>query len=217
MKYEIVYRPLSYNNPGTPMESIVGGVAHDTECPGDTDTSEYNYFNETKRGASAHAFVDWDSITQCIPWTNVAWHAGPSANKNRIGVEMCYTNDLGKFAEIWKRTTWLWAYLFVNVIKKPLNSETLMSHAEVSERWKETDHTDPIAYFAKFGKTMGDFRHDIQVQIDLMKEASKVDINEAVKILQENKIINTPEYWLSATNIVKNLDQLLINMATKLK
>ncbi|HEX9063212.1 MAG TPA: peptidoglycan recognition family protein [Clostridia bacterium] len=167
MPYEIIYKPLAYNNPVT-IISPVGGVAHDTESPGDSDESEYAFFNGGNRSASAHAFVDADSITQCIPWNHKAWHAGPTANSNRIGIEMCYTTDPAKFQEIWKRTTWLWAWLFVNVIKQPLNSDTLMSHNDVSNKWHETDHTDPVGYFARFGKTMAEFRHDIQVQIDMM-------------------------------------------------
>ncbi len=167
MSYEIIYKPLAYNNPGTVIVPI-GGVVHDTENPGDSDESEYNYFNEENRQASAHAFIDADSITQCIPWNHKAWHAGPTANSNRIGIEMCYTTDSGKFQEIWKRATWLWAWLFINVIKQPVNADTLMSHNDVSNKWHETDHTDPIAYFAKFGKTMDDFRYAVQEQIAAM-------------------------------------------------
>lgn len=167
MPYEIIYKPLSYNNPGTIITPI-GGVVHDTDEPGDTAQSEWEYFNSANRSASAHAFVDWDQIIQAIPWTHKAWHAGATANNNRIGIEMCYTTDYRKFQEIWNRSIWLWAWLFVNVIKQPVNSETLMSHAEVSAKYKETDHTDPVSYFAKFGKTMADFRYAVQVQVSAM-------------------------------------------------
>ncbi len=167
MPYEIIYKPLSYNNPGTIITPI-GGVIHDTDEPGDTAQSEWEYFNSGNRSASAHAFVDWYQIIQGIPWNHRAWHAGATANSNRIGIEMCYTTDLDKFQEIWKRTAWLWAWLFVNIIKQPVNNDTLMSHAEVSAKWKETDHTDPIAYFARFGKTVDDFRHDVQLQVSAM-------------------------------------------------
>jgi peptidoglycan hydrolase-like protein with peptidoglycan-binding domain len=43
-----------------------------------------------------------------------------------------------------------------------------MSHAEVSQKWGETNHSDPIAYFAKFGKTVDMFREEVQSEINSM-------------------------------------------------
>jgi peptidoglycan hydrolase-like protein with peptidoglycan-binding domain len=41
----------------------------------------------------------------------------------------------------------------------------LMSHAEVSNKWHETDHQDPISYFKEYGETVDDFRAAVQQKI----------------------------------------------------
>jgi hypothetical protein len=47
-----------------------------------------------------------------------------------------------------------------------------------------------------------------------MKEMT---VDEAIQILVDNGVINSPEQWQKAVEVVKYLDQLFINMAKKLK
>jgi peptidoglycan hydrolase-like protein with peptidoglycan-binding domain len=170
MTYTIKQRYISKNRSYKTLNSI-GTVLHETATPGASDEDEFRYFDSGAggRSVSVHAFVDFDSITQTVPWNEQAWHAGGTANKNYIGIELCNYNDRDKFEEIWKRGIWLFAWLHVNVINKTIITEdTLMSHAEVSEKWGETNHTDPVAYFAKYGKTVGMFRAEVQNEINSM-------------------------------------------------
>lgn len=52
----------------------------------------------------------------------------------------------------------------------------------------------------------------------LIKEGNSVmDFNEAIKILQEKGVINSPDYWVNACSVVKYLPNLLINMANHIK
>lgn len=71
-------------------------VVHYTGNDGDTDEANANYFKGSNRKASAHYFVDDDSVTQSVPDDYIAWHCGTSGtyynscrNSNSIGVEMC--------------------------------------------------------------------------------------------------------------------------------
>lgn len=167
MAYTIKQRFISKNRPGTRINPI-GTVVHETATPGASDEDEFRYFDNGAGGrkASVHAFVDYDSITQIIPWNEKAWHAGHTANNNYIGIELCNYNDAEKFQEIWKRAVWLFAWLHINVIKQTtINKTTLMSHSEVSKKWGETNHSDPDGYFAKFGKTVDMFRQEVQEEI----------------------------------------------------
>lgn len=83
-------------------------VLHFTANDGDTDTSNAKYFQSANRGASAHFFVDDDSITQSVEVKDIAWHCGGKlyndikvtgggkfyslcTNSNSIGIEMCDT------------------------------------------------------------------------------------------------------------------------------
>lgn len=80
-------RPLSY---------IKYIVIHYTGNDGDMDESNGNYFKNNQVGASAHYFVDDDSVTQSVPDDYIAWHCGASKykhakcrNTNSIGIEIC--------------------------------------------------------------------------------------------------------------------------------
>lgn len=71
-------------------------VVHYTGNSGDTAYNNTKYFKSQNRGASAHYFVDKDSIWQCVEDKDVAWHCGAKKyyhsecrNSNSIGVEMC--------------------------------------------------------------------------------------------------------------------------------
>jgi N-acetylmuramoyl-L-alanine amidase len=50
--------------------------------------------------ASAHFIVKDNRIMQCIPLSEVAWHAGPKANYTSIGIEVIPANKLGKFSTL---------------------------------------------------------------------------------------------------------------------
>lgn len=71
-------------------------VVHYTGNDGDTDENNAKYFQNNIVQASAHYFVDDDSITQTVPDDYVAWHCGAKTykhatcrNANSIGVEIC--------------------------------------------------------------------------------------------------------------------------------
>ncbi|MFL0245917.1 peptidoglycan recognition protein family protein [Candidatus Clostridium stratigraminis] len=204
MDYTINQRFISKNRSNKQLKAI-GTVVHETSDPGATDENEYNYFNTGYRGASAHAFVDKNSITQTIPWDEQSWHAGPSANTSFIGIELCHYDDAEGFKEVWTRAVWLFAYIHVYIIKRfPITKFNLMSHAEVSEKWHETNHTDPVSYFGKFGKTVEDFRNEVQNEIDKMlgQQLSAAPIENKVNndILQLQKSLNRLKVTDSSSN-----------------
>jgi peptidoglycan hydrolase-like protein with peptidoglycan-binding domain len=145
-----------------------GMVVHCTDTPGDSDELERTAFNNHPEfRASAHAFIDSDSKTQCVPTNEKAWHGGPTANSLYLGVELCMANNAVEFQEIWNRAVWLFANWMKNVVHiNTITTDNLLSHAEVSERWGETDHMDPVSYFAKYGKTVDMFRAEVQAAMN---------------------------------------------------
>ena len=87
-------------------------VYHYTANDGDTDENNALYFKAVHRGASAHYFVDEDSVTQVVRDEDTAWHCGDKQkytnggatmkgkvrNVNSIGIELCSDKDSqGKF------------------------------------------------------------------------------------------------------------------------
>lgn len=88
-------------------------VLHYTANDGDTDEANGSYFQGANRQASAHYFVDDDSITRSVPDNYVAWAVGGAkwgdcaktgggklygiaTNANSISIEMCDTVRDGK-------------------------------------------------------------------------------------------------------------------------
>lgn len=87
-------------------EKIKYIVIHYTGNDGDTDENNGNYFANNVVKASAHYFVDDDSVTQSVPDNYVAWSVGGSkyancgktgggklhgkcSNTNSISIELC--------------------------------------------------------------------------------------------------------------------------------
>ena len=190
--YEIIQKYISNNRSGETLSSI-GSVVHETSDPGATVQNEWEYFNSANRDASAHAFIDWNSIMQTIPWDEVAWGSGPTSNHRFWQIELCRptVNDPSKFKEVWERGAWLFAYLFTQVANPRITTVingNLMSHAEVSQKWNETTHTDPVQYFAEYGRTVDDFRNDVQAQINQMLGGNKL---KAVVVIKGNEDIGS--------------------------
>ncbi len=67
-------------------------VIHYTANDGDTDENNGKYFANNVVKASAHYFVDDDSITQSVPDNYVAWSVGGSrySNYKQTGGAKCY-------------------------------------------------------------------------------------------------------------------------------
>ena len=84
-------------------------VMHYTANDGDTDEGNAHYFQGAGRRASAHYFVDEDSVTQSVRDNDAAWHCGGAIesshhplrgicmNRNSLGVEMCSDIVGGKY------------------------------------------------------------------------------------------------------------------------
>lgn len=90
-------------------------VIHYTANDGDSDEGNANYFKNNVVGASAHYFVDGDSVTLSVPEYHIAWSVGGKkyanteggtffakcTNKNSISVELCdeVKNGVSDFTE----------------------------------------------------------------------------------------------------------------------
>ena len=85
-------------------------VVHFTANDGDSDESNARYFKEHIVKASAHYFVDDDSVTQSVPDNYVAYSVGGAKynntkgakyfnivnNTNSLNIELCDTVKNGK-------------------------------------------------------------------------------------------------------------------------
>lgn len=101
-----------------------------------TAKNNVDYFFGGDRQASAHYFVDDNSIWQSVEDFNGAWHIGNSVtepnNKNSIGIEMCLVNGVVT-AKTEANTLDLVTYL-MKKYNVPL--QNIRTHAEVTKYMK---------------------------------------------------------------------------------
>ncbi len=103
------------NRPGEPLQPQ-GVTVHRTGDPGATARNVRDFFDTPRPGAesSAHYIVDPSGeVIRCIPESEVAWHAGPTANHRDIGIETCepltdaaYRATVALVADIHQRYGW---------------------------------------------------------------------------------------------------------------
>ena len=109
MEIKFVLADPSNYYAGRGGNSIKYIVVHYTANDGDTSMNNARYFQGAGRRASAHYFVDEDSVTQSVRDTDGAWHCGGALesahhplhgicmNRNSLGVEMCSDKVGGKY------------------------------------------------------------------------------------------------------------------------
>ncbi|MCC2327361.1 MULTISPECIES: peptidoglycan recognition protein family protein [Bacillus cereus group] len=154
--------PVGTNRPGTPLQAE-GLIIHSTATPGASAEDEAQYFSTGNRRASAHYFVDWDSIVRTIPESEVAWHAGPQANGRFLSIEMCEpkrnTPEADEeFAHVWGATVDLAADI---CRRYGWSTDVIHSHKWVTETLGGTDHKDPDSYLAEYNRTWDELVADI--------------------------------------------------------
>lgn len=169
------------------------------------------YFKNTYRGASAHYFVDENSIFQCVEDTNKAWHVGAKKyynacrNNNSIGIELCCKNN-GQWYfenETIDNAVWLTAMLMkkYNIPMSRLTTHYLTTHKVCPEP------------FVRDPKQWENFRERVA---KLLVEEIKTE-QEALDYLVEKERITNKEYWEKALQVVKNLNFLIIKWANDVK
>lgn len=186
---------------------IQGIVVHSTASPGVMASDWYSSWNlsyekgETDREVCVHAFLDDEGVYQYLPYEQVGWHVGGSANFTHIGFEICepygfyYSNNIicgyntasqqNYFNKIWKNATVYCAYL---CNEYNLDVDNVISHKEANALGLGTAHGDPDHWFALHGKTMDDFRNDVKF---LLKNSSNISIStpKAVSGMQSSSAI----------------------------
>lgn len=94
-------KPCNFTNfSNTNSRNVEYIVYHYTGNTKDTAWANANYFMGANRDASAHYFVDDESIYQSVDVNDVAWHCGSRTyyhascrNANSIGIEMCCSGN----------------------------------------------------------------------------------------------------------------------------
>lgn len=108
---------ITHNRPGTRI-TPTSVTMHNTGNPNSTAQNNRDYFsNHANAKVSSHWVVDDKEAIQCIPESEMSWHAGPEANQQSISIEVCeftdparhekaYRNAVKLAADILRRNNW---------------------------------------------------------------------------------------------------------------
>jgi N-acetyl-anhydromuramyl-L-alanine amidase AmpD len=191
-------------------------VIHDMEWPEKSDTAEgcANMFATTTRKASVHYCVDNNSVVQDLDLDYIAWHAPP--NTGSVGIEHAgYANQTrtqwldpyGKsMLEISaKLTAWLCAYLdiparWLTVAQLRAGYKGLCTHADVSNAWHETDHTDPGPNFPKdyYLARVKAYLSGKGTDMPITSEDATVILSAFLNYVPEGQTLNLKTLWKRA-------------------
>lgn len=143
-----------------------GVVLHYTANPEDTAQIEADYVKKSWYIAFVHEFIDAKQIIQVANPNYTSWGAGPYANHRFIQIELCHADtkaDFNKSFDMYceRAAEYLYARKLGVTPAKPDGTGTLWSHADVSNYLGGTDHSDPIAYLAKWGRTWQDVINEV--------------------------------------------------------
>ncbi len=144
-----------------PNGTVTRVVIHATVSPLQPGGARANarYFQSPSAGGLAHYVVDADEIVACCDEDISCWHAPP--NQGSIGIELCdpQTGDQWGDPDHQKMLA-LAAKLTADIAARhqiPLvwrdasqlraGNAGICGHADVSQAWHKTDHTDPGPYF----------------------------------------------------------------------
>lgn len=177
-------------------------VVHYTGNDGDTDEANGKYFHNNVVKASAHYFVDDDSVTRSVPDDYIAWSVGGSkysncaktgggtyhgkcTNSNSISVEICDDVKNGKVCPS-ERTIENALSLVKTLMKKyGIPQENVIRHFDVTGKscpayWCGTSAKDK-KWKTEFHNKLKAEEKTVSIELKVLEKGSK---GEQVKTLQ---------------------------------
>ena len=180
-------------------------VIHYTANDGDTDEGNGNYFANNIVGASAHYFVDDDSITRSVPDDYIAWAVGGSkykytkggtfygkcTNANSISIELCDTKKNGVYD--FTEATMKNAADLVKLLMKKYNVpvEKVIRHYDVTGKVCPKPFVDDEKAWKEFKERLVDNMEKRYNKISELPQWAKPTIQKLVnegKIADGNKL-----------------------------
>lgn len=168
-----------------------------------------DYYASKKLSASAHYFVDDNSIWQCVEDKDIAWHCGGATkyyhpecrNANSIGIEMCCKKDENWYitdATI-KNTQDLVKFLMQ---KYSIKNENIIRHYDVTHKICPEPFVRDISKWNKF-------KEGLEVEI--------TDLKEALDLLESTGRMTNRRYWEMAIQTTRNQDFQIIKWANDVR
>lgn len=142
---------------------------HSTASPGATAKNHRDLYSRGEWPYVVQYVSDWTGVVyHTMPDNRLAWAVG-KGNKYGINIEICEGTTQDQFNRTWSTAVDFCAY---RLIRNKWSIDNMLSHDECRVKWGGTDHTDPVPYFKKYGKTWQDFKNAVAAK---MKEGVWVE------------------------------------------
>lgn len=201
---------------------LKGFMLHSIGVPQPNAKSLINSWNNpSQTRACVHGFIDANDgkIYQTLPWETRGWHAGPKANDNYIGIEMCEPDcikyvggatftcsDKARAIKMawttYNSAVKLFAYLCEKYNLNPLDDGVILSHSEGYKRGIATNHGDPEHLWRQLGMgiNMQIFRESVYKEMNQKEEGKNVtqaDFNSMMDVYLAERA-KLPAGWSQA-------------------
>lgn len=132
-----------------------------------------NHWDRPGLNKCVHAFIGKFSdgnvgTVQTLPWNWRGWHAGGAANNTHISFEICEDDltDPDYFQAVYRQAVELTADLCREYGLSPKKEGVVICHREGYLRGVASNHADVLHWFPKHGKSMDDFRADVDLAME---------------------------------------------------
>lgn len=151
-------------------------VVHSTADPGADAHTLWRYWSSGRTQYQVHYTCDWKGVCyHCMPDSAKAWHCG-NGNGVSIGIEVCEVSDPGDFEDSWRYAV----DSVATILKKHgWGVDRIKSHDWMSRNYGGSDHTDPIPYFNRYGRSWDEFVSDVREEMSGKKPDEKKEFKMA--------------------------------------
>jgi N-acetylmuramoyl-L-alanine amidase CwlA len=183
-----------------------GVVLHYTDNEQDTAASEAAYESRTWQSAFVHFFIDPKQIIQVADTDYICWGCGQYGNQRFVQIEMCHADTIDEFNQIFdmacEKAAELLAARKLGVSPaKSDGSGTLWSHADVSKYLGGTNHTDPIAWLQRWGKTWQDVIDRVSVYYNGLVNETQPQPSTTTPTPSKSATIKTPIFGKATATV----------------
>lgn len=139
-------------------------VVHETANPGASAANHVAYWRNNQPNVEmAHYVMELDgSVVYHTQADDAkAWHVG-GGNSRAVGIELAHATSREDFLAQWSEAA-QWCADYLNA--RGWGVERMLAHQECGGIWGGTDHTDPLGYFHKYGKTWAEFEAEVAARM----------------------------------------------------
>ena len=173
-------------------------VIHETANPG---ASAYNHYLLYSRGYSyaVHYVMELDGSTvyHTMADNRKSWSVG-NGNSKVVSIELAHATNRADFDKQWNEAV-KWTGDYLN--SRGWGIDRMISHNDARRMWGGTDHTDPLSYFASYGKSWNQFKAEVAAYMQTGQTGGTVEQGEARQPAASSNSMGVYTSTASALNV----------------